>query len=466
MVLPAFISGLLAALLLTPLVRFLARKYGVLDHPKSPRKAQVRPVALLGGVAVLAAFALGILATRHGLIGGFLLPKQLLGILAGGAVLVFGGALDDRFDLPPRVQILFPVVASLIVIASGIGATVITNPLGGSLRLDAWSFELFRLRGLPYHLTLPADLFTFAWMMGMTYTTKLLDGLDGLVSGLGVIGLAVLSIYSLTPEMAEPELARLAMIGAGALGGFLFYNARPASIYLGEGGSTLVGYLLGALAILAGAKIGVMLMIVAMTVVMVMGVIMIVAVTMVMIVIVVMIMVVVMIVVVIMQVIMEILIVLHHRRQRFAADGLFFDIGQAGNVVDHLLLEQRAADLDDRSGILLVEFVDLALLARELADALHQRPVHLVVGDLDLLTLSDFRKHKPEPDAPRSNVLIFGTSFFLCGALVLEAPFMMLQIVGELAPDRVEFVLDERRRQFEIVAFVQRIEQSAFQLCP
>lgn len=263
MVLPAFIFGLAAALVLTPLVRFFARKYGVLDHPKNPRKSQPHPVALLGGIAVLAAFAIGVALSRHGLLGGFLLPKQLLGILAGGLILVAGGALDDRFDLPPRLQIVFPVLASLTVIASGIGATVITNPLGGSWRLDAWSFELFRLHGLPYHLTLPADLLTFAWMMGMTYTTKLLDGLDGLVSGLGVIGFAVLAIYSLTPAAAEPELARLAMIGAGALGGFLFYNARPASIYLGEGGSTLVGFLLGVLAILAGAKIGVMLMIVA-----------------------------------------------------------------------------------------------------------------------------------------------------------------------------------------------------------
>src|SRR6478736_173712 len=110
------------------------------------------------------------------------------------------------------------------------------------------------------------------------------------------------------------------------------------------------------------------------------------------------------------------------------------DLGKFGDVVDHLVLVDRSPELGEQARIIAIEIVDLALLAREFADALHQRPVHLVVGDLDLLTLSDFRKHKPEPDAPRSNVLIFGPSFFLCGALVLEAPFMMLQIVGELAP--------------------------------
>jgi UDP-GlcNAc:undecaprenyl-phosphate GlcNAc-1-phosphate transferase len=196
-------------------------------------------------------------------LGGFLLAKHLFGILLGGLILVIGGFLDDRYDLPPRLQLLFPALASLIVIASGIGASVITNPLGGVLHLDAWQWTIFTIGKNPYHLTLPADLFTFAWMMGMMYTTKLLDGLDGLVSGLGFIGFTVLAVYSLSPQMAEPELARLAMAAAGALGGFLFFNARPASIFLGEGGSTLVGYLLGVMAIMAGGKIGITLMILA-----------------------------------------------------------------------------------------------------------------------------------------------------------------------------------------------------------
>lgn len=263
MVLNAFVYGFLAALIFTPIVRFFAKKKGIIDRPDGLRKTHDGPTPLLGGLAVFAAFALAVTLTLGGLLGGFLLAKHLMGILLGGLVLVIGGFLDDRYDLPPRLQILFPALASLIVIASGIGASVITNPLGGVLHLDAWQWTIFTLGETPYHLTLPADLFTFAWLMGMMYTTKLLDGLDGLVSGLGVIGFTVLAVYSLSPQTAEPELARLAMGAAGALGGFLFYNARPASIFLGEGGSTLVGYLLGVLAILAGGKIGVTLMILA-----------------------------------------------------------------------------------------------------------------------------------------------------------------------------------------------------------
>jgi UDP-GlcNAc:undecaprenyl-phosphate GlcNAc-1-phosphate transferase len=263
MILCAFLYGLLFALLTTPIVRFFAIKYGVVDRPDGGRKTHEKPTPLLGGLAVFAAFTATVILLRSHLLGGFLLEKHLLGLLAGSAVLVFGGILDDRYRLRPLYQLMFPALASLIVIASGIGADVITNPFGGFLRLDLWSIPLFRSGDVPYQLTLPADLFTFVWLMGMTYTTKLLDGLDGLVSGLGVIGFIVIALLSMTPEVAQPELVLLALAAAGTSGGFLFFNARPASIFLGEGGSTLIGFLLGTFAILSGAKIGVTLLVLA-----------------------------------------------------------------------------------------------------------------------------------------------------------------------------------------------------------
>lgn len=263
MVLYAFIAGFLLALAATPLASLLARKIGALDVPDGDRKTHARPTPLLGGLAIFIAFIAGVLLIRGGLLGGFLLPKHLAGIILGGLFLMIGGALDDRYRLRPIFQLAFPAAAALTVIASGIGADLITNPLGGTFRLDLWEFPLFEYAGNPYHLTLPADLFTFVWLMGMMYTTKLLDGLDGLVAGLGVIGFFVVAMLSLTPDVAQPELARLAMVAAGAAGGFLFYNARPASIFLGEGGSTFIGFLLGVMAILSGGKIGVTLLVLA-----------------------------------------------------------------------------------------------------------------------------------------------------------------------------------------------------------
>jgi len=263
MVLQNFLLGLIFSLLLTPLVRRIGKKYRVLDAPDGDRKTHAKAVPLLGGAAIFLAFVLAALFASKGLFGGFLLQKHVIGIALGGAILVIGGALDDIWSLKPSRQILFPAAAALVIIASGIGATSITNPFGGILRLDLWQIPIFSYGGDPHHLTLPGDLFTFIWLMVMMYTTKLLDGLDGLVSGLGVIGFTVIALLSLTPEVAQPELARLSMIAAGAAGGFLFYNGFPASIFLGEGGSTLIGFLLGTLAILSGGKIGITLLVLA-----------------------------------------------------------------------------------------------------------------------------------------------------------------------------------------------------------
>lgn len=263
MVLQHFILGLAFSLILTPIIAKIARKYGILDKPDGDRKNHKKAVPLLGGTAIFLAFVIAASFATKGLFGGFLLPKHLIGIVLGSMILVIGGALDDIWNLKPSRQILFPIAAALVIIASGIGATYITNPFGGVLRLDLWQIPVFTYGGNPYHISLPGDLFTFVWLMVMMYTTKLLDGLDGLVSGLGIIGFTVIALLSLTPEVAQPELARLSMIAAGAVGGFLFYNGFPASIFLGEGGSTLVGFLLGTLAILSGGKIGITLLVLA-----------------------------------------------------------------------------------------------------------------------------------------------------------------------------------------------------------
>lgn len=263
MILNGFLLGLGASLVLTPLVRHAARRFGVLDRPDKGRKRHHKAVPLFGGLAILLAIAIAVAFMQGGLIGGFLLKKHLIGILAGAVILVLGGMLDDAYDLSPAIQFVFPALATLVIIASGIGIDYVTNPFGGTFRMDVWEAPILTLWGTVYHLTLPGDFFVFAWLMVMMYTTKLLDGLDGLVSGLGVIGFTVIALLSLMPEVAQPELARFAMIVAGAVGGFLFYNGFPASIFLGEGGSTLIGYLLGVMAILSGGKIGVTLLVLA-----------------------------------------------------------------------------------------------------------------------------------------------------------------------------------------------------------
>jgi UDP-GlcNAc:undecaprenyl-phosphate GlcNAc-1-phosphate transferase len=261
-VLPASVA-FLAAWGLAPLVRRLAFAVGAVDRPDGARKIHRRPTAELGGLVILAAVVAGVAIAfwLGGLPGAHIREKHLVGLVVGLVVLALGGAVDDRFDLRPWQQFTLVVLAALVVIAAGIGITFVTSPLGGQLRLDGWQFILFWFRGIPYKVTVIADLFTLAWLLVMTHTTKLADGLDGLVSGLAVIGAGIITAVSFMKDVAQPDTAVLALVVAGAFAGFLIHNFNPASIFLGQGGSTMAGFLLGALAIVSGGKIATALLV-------------------------------------------------------------------------------------------------------------------------------------------------------------------------------------------------------------
>jgi UDP-GlcNAc:undecaprenyl-phosphate GlcNAc-1-phosphate transferase len=206
-------------------------------------------------LAVVALSTLGWLPGEH------ILAKHLVGIIAAAGLLSFGGALDDRYDLKPWQQFLWPLLAVGAVILVGVGVNYITNPFGGIIELDEFVLTAAWIDGVPYHLTVLADMFTLAWLMTMTYTTKFLDGLDGLVSGIVVIGGLVVAAVSLMQEVAQPDTALLALTIAGVFGGFLLFNFNPARMFLGEGGSTMAGFLLGVLAIISGGKIATTLLV-------------------------------------------------------------------------------------------------------------------------------------------------------------------------------------------------------------
>lgn len=260
----AFIGSIALVTVLTPVVRYGAMRLGVLDVPNEPRKIHRRPTPLLGGVAVLLGFMTVMwyvaLATPH-LIFASITTKHLIGLTLAGSILMIGGYLDDKYNLKPSRQMMFSIVAVLIVIASGIGVRFMTNPLGGTISLVGWERVLFWWQGVGYRLTLPADLFTFVWLMVVIYTTKILDGLDGLVSGITVIGALMIFFLATATKYFQPEVGMLAIIVAGAFVGFLFWNWHPARIFLGTGGSTLAGFLLGTLAIISGGKIATALLV-------------------------------------------------------------------------------------------------------------------------------------------------------------------------------------------------------------
>ncbi len=249
-----FLLALFLSLAITPLIKILAARLQIIDAPKAPRKIHARPTPLLGGLAIFLSFFLALLVyLKFGNINFQVVPmKFFLGIILGGLVLILGGTLDDKYNLPPKILWLFPAIASLIVVLSGIGVGIkfISNPFGNPISLN---YSLFAI-----HLS---AIFVWLWMMGMIFTTKLLDGLDGLCGGIALIGGLTMFALSLGPKINQPITATLAIIFSGVLLGYLFFAFNPATIFLGEGGSTFLGFILGVLAIISGAKIATALLV-------------------------------------------------------------------------------------------------------------------------------------------------------------------------------------------------------------
>jgi len=229
------------------------------DHKnKEKRKIHKKTIPLGGGIAIFVSFFVVVALVLSGqrYFQTDVVPRNILGIFIGGLILMIGGIWDDKKTLRPRYQILFPIFAALSVVAFGIGPHEISNPLGGTFDLTRIQFSVGQLGTF----VLIADILVFLWLMGMMFTTKFLDGLDGLVSGVVTIGAMIIFFLALEPAWYQPDVAMLAIIFAGACLGFLIWNWHPAKIFLGEGGSLFTGFMLGSLAIIAGSKIAITLL--------------------------------------------------------------------------------------------------------------------------------------------------------------------------------------------------------------
>lgn len=261
----AFFSAFILSVILTMIVRRVAWRFKVLDVPGAdPRHIHKYPIPLLGGIAVFVSFVVVLCFfafTGSSILGAHVSMKQIIGVIVGGLVLIIGGALDDKYDLKPQYQFLFSLAAVFVVIASGIGIREITNPFGGVINLATWERVLFWYHGVGYRITLPADALTAMWLLVMIYTTKFLDGLDGLVSGVTAIGALAIAALTMMTRWYQPNVGFMSLIFAGALIGFLVFNWHPAKIFLGNGGSMFAGFMLGILAVISGGKIATALLV-------------------------------------------------------------------------------------------------------------------------------------------------------------------------------------------------------------
>lgn len=240
-----FIVSSLLGLVLSLAVRKLALRWHIVDFPAKDRKLHQKPTPLLGGLAPYAAFFAVIFVLFYLKILPANLSAPLKWLFLSSAIIMVGGFLDDKYSLPPKIQVIFPLAAIALALWGGVRVHLITNPQGGILYL-----------GPAVSLAI-----SFFWLFAITYTTKILDGLDGLVSGTVALGAFAIFLFATLSNFKEIGMAYISIALAGAFFGFLFLNFYPAKLFLGEGGSLFAGFIFGALAIMTGAKIAVTLMV-------------------------------------------------------------------------------------------------------------------------------------------------------------------------------------------------------------
>jgi UDP-GlcNAc:undecaprenyl-phosphate GlcNAc-1-phosphate transferase len=236
-VLPDILFSLIAAgicFLITPAIRRGAIRLGALDEPGG-RRAHTERAPRLGGLAVLISVGgtLGIgLFFDPALSAGFARYEANRSWLLGGALIIAVlGVADDLQDLPPKVKLIAECMAGMLAFASGSQMTALVNPFTGEHVALGW-------------LSLPV---TLLWVVGLTNAFNLIDGLDGLATGVALI--AAVTVWFIASTAGRGDLALVAISLAGALAGFLLYNFHPASIFLGDSGSLFLGYTLSVLSL-------------------------------------------------------------------------------------------------------------------------------------------------------------------------------------------------------------------------
>lgn len=231
-----FFTALLVTYFLTPTVRQLALKIGAVDQPND-RKVHLEPTPRLGGVGIFAGFAAAMLIAflLAWLWGVQLQLHTLLGIVIGAALLLAVGIVDDIKGLRPLTKLGWQIAAALIAVLSGVAITFVSNPFNGLLVIGFLAFPL-----------------TLVWIVGMTNAINLIDGLDGLAAGVTVISSLTLFFVALRTHQIGAALIMLSL--AGSTLGFLRYNFSPASIFLGDSGSMVLGFLLATAAIVGVFK--------------------------------------------------------------------------------------------------------------------------------------------------------------------------------------------------------------------
>lgn len=225
----AFIVSFAFTFATTPLVRRFAFKIGAIDIPKDNRRMHKKPTPRIGGLAIIFGFTVATLC--------FAQPsRQLYGTLAGAAIIAVMGVIDDCKNLPAKLKFVIQIIAALVVV------------FAGDIKIDVFTNPNF-LSDNPYWV-LPEWLsvtLTVIWIVFITNAVNFIDGLDG--SAAGVSAIMSISLVFISIRVGEYSIAILGIALMGSCFGFLPFNFNPAKIFMGDTGSTFLGFMLATLSI-------------------------------------------------------------------------------------------------------------------------------------------------------------------------------------------------------------------------
>ena len=220
----AFLIALSASLLLTVPVRALAIRVGMVDLP-GPRKVHLKPIPLLGGLAIYGAVMIAIFSAFDGSA-----RAQSIGIVTGATLVAVVGFMDDRGWLHHQVKLFVGMpLAAVCLLASGVHTNLFETLIGG--RPAYW---------------LDAAL-TVVWVVGITASFSILDHMDGLCAGVAAMASAFFAVLAYLHGQTVVTILAAATLGAAT--GFLRWNFKPAKIFMGDGGAMFLGFLMATLAL-------------------------------------------------------------------------------------------------------------------------------------------------------------------------------------------------------------------------
>jgi UDP-GlcNAc:undecaprenyl-phosphate GlcNAc-1-phosphate transferase len=246
------VVSFVTALIATPLVRSVARRKGITDKPDGHLKPHGRPIAYLGGIAVYLGWTAGMVlfmpATDMG-------RQWMYGLWIGGGLIMLVGLADDVMDLSPPVKLLGQVLAGVVLLGFGVGTDIVQIVIFPLEILSGSEFDLHEWMILA--VSIPC---TIVLVVAASNSTNLLDGMDGLCSGVtGIISVMFLLLamhlaaYGYSPN-GDPVRIITSLAMLGAVLGFLPYNFPPATVFLGDAGSMLLGFFAAAMILMFGER--------------------------------------------------------------------------------------------------------------------------------------------------------------------------------------------------------------------